>query len=93
MTPMVRFEVAGPRATITLDSPHNRNALSVPLLTELAGNLRAAADDPVVRVVVLTGAGTVFCSGADLSTPGSQKPLKQFTSHLHDEPVELQICT
>lgn len=29
----------------------------------------------------------------NLSTPGSQEPLKQFTFHLHGEPVELQICT
>ena len=29
----------------------------------------------------------------DLSTPWSQEPLMQFTFHLHDEPVELQICT
>src|SRR5262245_24141828 len=53
-------------ATITLDSPHNRNALSRQLLAELDDRLKTALDDPDVRVIVLTGAGPVFCSGADL---------------------------
>ena len=53
--------------TLVLNSPANRNALSARLLDELAGALRAATTDDDVRVVVLTGSGTVFCSGADLS--------------------------
>jgi methylglutaconyl-CoA hydratase len=52
---------------LTLDSPHNRNALSSRLLDELAVGLRDATTDDAVRVIVLTGTGTVFCSGADLS--------------------------
>lgn len=51
---------------ITLDSPHNRNALSRALLEQLHAALVDAPQDPEVRVVVLTGAGPVFCSGADL---------------------------
>jgi methylglutaconyl-CoA hydratase len=68
-------------ATITLDSPHNRNALSRPLLAELDMHLKAALDDPDVRIIVLTGAGPVFCSGADLKerrdtggTPPPRRP-------------------
>ncbi len=57
----------GPVATVTLDSPANRNALSSRLLAELAAALDGVRDDASVRVVVLTGAGPVFCSGADLS--------------------------
>jgi methylglutaconyl-CoA hydratase len=53
-------------ATLTLDSPHNRNALSPPLLAQLADGLRAALADDAVRVVVLTSADRVFCSGMDL---------------------------
>jgi methylglutaconyl-CoA hydratase len=53
--------------TLTLDSPRNRNALSSQLLEELAHGLRDATTDQGVRAVVLTGTGTVFCSGADLS--------------------------
>lgn len=54
-------------ATITLDSPHNRNALSRQLLTELTAHLETAAADPSVKVVVLRSSGRVFCSGADLA--------------------------
>jgi enoyl-CoA hydratase/methylglutaconyl-CoA hydratase len=57
----------GGLATITLDSPHNRNALSRQLVSELFGHLRAAAVDPAVAVVLLRSADRVFCSGADLS--------------------------
>ena len=53
--------------TLTLDSPGNRNALSARLLAQLEQALRDATSDPEVRAVVLTGAGTVFCSGADLA--------------------------
>ncbi len=60
--------------TITLDSPANRNALSARLLEELDEALRDATADPVVRVVVITGAGPVFCSGADLSERGAAAP-------------------
>lgn len=64
---LVRCDVVGGRATLTLDSPRNRNALSERLVVQLHAHLRAALDDPGVRVVVLTGTGPVFCSGADLS--------------------------
>jgi methylglutaconyl-CoA hydratase len=65
--------------TITLDSPHNANALSTGVLTKLRADLDEAMADPGVRVVVLTGAGKVFCSGADLkeasTTPTAAAPL------------------
>ena len=60
--------------TLTLDSPANRNALSSALLSQLEQALRDATDDPDVRAVVLTGTGTVFCSGADLSERGAAAP-------------------
>lgn len=55
--------------TITLDSPHNRNALSTPLMTQLLAALEAAVADPAVRTVVLDHTGPVFCSGVDLGEP------------------------
>jgi len=66
--PLVRLDLPGESgvATITLDSPHNRNALSRRLLSELAAALDSAVEHPATRVIVLTGAGPVFCSGADL---------------------------
>ena len=60
--------------TLTLDSPHNRNALSARLLEQLDEALRDATSDPDVRAIVLTGSGTVFCSGADLSERGAAAP-------------------
>ena len=67
MTELVRYATDGPLATVTLDSPHNRNALSRQLVTELAERLRTAEADDAVRVVLLGAEGRVFCSGADLS--------------------------
>jgi enoyl-CoA hydratase/carnithine racemase len=64
---LVHLAVEGRTATVTLDSPHNRNALSRQLVTELAERLEAADADPGVLVVVLRSADRVFCSGADLS--------------------------
>ena len=60
--------------TLTLNSPANRNALSERLLAQLEQALRDATSDPDVRAVVLTGTGTVFCSGADLSERGTAAP-------------------
>jgi len=64
---LVHLDVADGVATITLDSPHNRNALSRQLVTELFAHLQAADADPDVRVVLLRAEGRVFCSGADLA--------------------------
>jgi enoyl-CoA hydratase/methylglutaconyl-CoA hydratase len=64
---LVRYVVEGSRASITLDSQHNRNALSRQLVAELFAALEAAEADPEVRVVALLAAGPTFCSGADLS--------------------------
>ena len=54
-------------ATITLDSQHNRNALSRQLVGELFERLARAEDDEDVKVVVIRAEGRTFCSGADLS--------------------------
>lgn len=64
---VVHLEVADEVATITLDSPSNRNALSAQLVSELQEQLKAAAGAPGVRVIVLTHSGQAFCSGADLN--------------------------
>ena len=66
MDELVRLHVDGAVATITLDSPHNRNALSRALLTRLGDHLATAEVDPQVRAVVIAAAGSVFCSGADM---------------------------
>jgi enoyl-CoA hydratase/carnithine racemase len=67
MTELVHLEVADGVATITLDSPQNKNALSQQLTGELLEQLEAAGADDAVRVILIRSALDVFCSGADLS--------------------------
>jgi methylglutaconyl-CoA hydratase len=74
MTELVHLEVARGIATVTLDSPANRNALSAQLRRELLAHLRGALDDDAVRVVVLSHTGSVFCSGMDLKEASAGNP-------------------
>nr|WP_244930528.1 enoyl-CoA hydratase-related protein [Nocardioides sp. W7] len=67
MSELVHYAVADDIATITLDSPHNRNALSRQLVAELSAALERAGVDDAAKVVVVRAEGRVFCSGADLS--------------------------
>ncbi|MGH8203189.1 MAG: enoyl-CoA hydratase-related protein [Steroidobacteraceae bacterium] len=52
--------------TLTLDRPEAKNALSAALVSELTDALLALAGDATVRAVLLTGAGKIFCAGADI---------------------------
>jgi enoyl-CoA hydratase/carnithine racemase len=62
------YDVADHVATITINRPERRNALSWTVMTELREALAASRSDPGVRVVVVTGAGDkAFCAGADLT--------------------------
>jgi enoyl-CoA hydratase/methylglutaconyl-CoA hydratase len=67
MTELVTYGAAHGVATLTLDSPHNRNALSRQLVAELYALLDRAAADDGATVVVIRAEGRTFCSGADLS--------------------------
>jgi enoyl-CoA hydratase/carnithine racemase len=63
---LVRYDVADRVATITLDQPETRNALSDELLDELIAGFEAARDDDAVRCVVLTSSHEkVFSSGGE----------------------------
>ena len=64
---LVHLRVADAVATITLDSPANRNALSAALVDQLLEHLETARDDGTIRAVVLTHTGSTFCAGADLA--------------------------
>ncbi len=66
---LVHLAVQSGIATITLDSPTNRNALSAPLRGQLRDALERSATDGSVRVVVLDHTGPVFCAGMDLTEP------------------------
>ena len=67
MTELVHYDLADGVATVTLDSPHNRNALSRQLVTELFDRLDQAEADGDARVVLIRSADRVFCSGADMA--------------------------
>ncbi len=69
MTPVVSVTRARGIATVTLDAPATRNALSAPLVRDLADALADCREDPAVRAVVLTHTGNTFCAGADLKEP------------------------
>lgn len=64
--PMVAREDRGPVAWLTLNRPESMNALNRNLLAELDAHVGSLADDPTVRVVVITATGRAFCAGADL---------------------------
>jgi enoyl-CoA hydratase/carnithine racemase len=73
----IRYEVAEHIATITIDRPEKRNAMSYAVLGEFHDAVARAGTDAAVRSVVLTGAGGAFCAGTDLSdlaaTPESER--------------------
>ena len=64
----VLYRVEGAVARLTLNRPEKRNALNEALISGLKDSLRKANDDAAVRVVVISGAGSDFCSGADLAS-------------------------
>jgi methylglutaconyl-CoA hydratase len=64
---LLSAEVSRGVATLTLDSPANRNALSRAMRAQLRSAVHVALADDAVRVVVLDHTGRVFCSGMDLS--------------------------
>ncbi|POM26502.1 putative enoyl-CoA hydratase echA8 [Actinomadura rubteroloni] len=64
---LLRCAVADGVATITIDRPDKRNAMTAAMWRELPGLLAVLAADPDVRVLVLTGAGGNFCAGADIA--------------------------
>jgi 2-(1,2-epoxy-1,2-dihydrophenyl)acetyl-CoA isomerase len=83
----IRYEVADGVARLTLDRPEQRNGMTNRMVREACDALELAADDATIRVLVLTGAGTAFCPGADLN---------HFTSGTADEvltPREFTVTT
>jgi enoyl-CoA hydratase len=64
----------GAVATITINRPDDRNSLSTETVGELREALAQAKSDAQVRVIVITGAGRVFCAGADLNSFRREQP-------------------
>jgi methylglutaconyl-CoA hydratase len=96
----LRYAVRDTVATLTLDAPERRNALSAELLAELDQRLDQAAADPGVRCLVLSHTGPAFCSGMDLTTvtdlPAERQPINAFPLLLQriwefDKPVIARV--
>jgi enoyl-CoA hydratase/carnithine racemase len=75
---VLQYDVGDHIATVTLDRPEVKNALNRELYAKLEQALRDAHNDADVRCVIITGAGTAFCSGDDVReimlTPGAETP-------------------
>lgn len=101
MSDSVLCEHQGAVATITLNRPEARNALTVDVKTRLLAELRRCGSDEAVRAVILTGAGRAFCAGQDLrehadaleasTSPGSPGPTE--TIRLHYNPIIMAIAS
>ena len=65
--PLVHTAVANGVATVSLADPDRRNALTMPMVTEIVDTFDQLEADPAVGSVVVTGEGAAFCAGADLS--------------------------
>ena len=90
MNEIVTYAVDGHVARLTLDSPHNRNALSTRLVEQLHSGLRAAAADPAVRAVVLGHTGGTFCAGADLSEAPGGDPFESTVARARETTAVLR---
>ena len=82
--PPVLYAVDRRIATITLNRPETRNALSEEVIGALVAALEVADGDPEVDCVILTGAGPGFCSG------GNIKQIKALTAEQHMSPMQLE---
>lgn len=71
---VLTYSVDGSVATITLDRPSKRNAVTYGMWTALEDACHSAAHDPEVRVVVLRGKGDHFCAGADIGELLAHRP-------------------
>jgi enoyl-CoA hydratase/carnithine racemase len=73
----IRYEVRDRVATVTIDRPEKRNAMTYAVLAEFVAAIRRAGADDAARAVVVTGAGGAFCAGTDLAdlagTPEDQR--------------------
>jgi methylglutaconyl-CoA hydratase len=77
----VHVEQRGPALWVTLNRPDVRNAFNPAMIAELTAVFTGIAGDGETRVAVLTGAGTSFCAGADLTW------MRAMAAYTHDENV------
>ncbi len=77
---MIRYEVTDRIATITIDRPEKRNAMTFAMLGDFIATVRRAGQDDDAHVVIVTGSGGSFCAGTDLadlkSVPGETRGVR-----------------
>jgi 2-(1,2-epoxy-1,2-dihydrophenyl)acetyl-CoA isomerase len=73
--------------TITLNNPEVRNAFTLAMGMDLIAELRDAAADPGVRVIILTGAGSAFCAGGDVRSLGSVDSRDKVAAKWGNDPI------
>ena len=79
-------------ATVTINRPQRKNAVTGDMWAQLAETFRSLAADTEVRCVVITGAGGEFCSGADLAArSASGKPMHQLAAMRHVNDAALSL--
>ena len=82
-------------ATLTLNRPESRNALTPEMMVGLREALPRFAEDPTVRVVVLTGAGRAFCAGGDVkrfaAASSDDQAAASFEAKVHDLRTRMEI--
>ena len=88
---LVEFEKRGHIAIVTLNRPDARNAINPEVAVRLADAWAQVRDDDDIRVAVITGRGSAFCSGADLGqliplVSGARKPENEFDERVIKEP-------
>jgi len=64
--PILLVGIDGPKATLTMNRPKQRNSLSEDLMAAISEQLAALAEDPAVQVIIIAGNGPAFCAGHDL---------------------------
>lgn len=78
MSEHIRYQSADRVATITIDRPERKNAMTFAMNRAFGEAIRQAGDDPAVHVLVVTGAGGAFCAGTDLSDLDERSPDDRF---------------
>lgn len=71
--PLVTVDVNDVVATLTLNDPDRRNAMTLDMCAEVEAALDEVEADPNVRALIVTGAGKAFCAGADLTHLGDSE--------------------
>jgi enoyl-CoA hydratase/carnithine racemase len=89
MSDLILSRVADHVCTITLNRPDKRNALSGEMVEALHATLTQMAGRGDVRVVVIAGAGSVFCAGLDLRELAAQREAGRVQTHSLQEALEL----